>query len=738
MKRSRPHFEANGDASSGSSPQGPLPHSISENDSRQSPIHVPKISRRIRACTECKRHKVRCDMSAGETICQRCRRMGLECVVNKSLQTLLDDEAEWKSTIELAMADLLRKAQLPELSYYQTVGKSTERPHKRRGRRASTASVEDSPPDPALKGATDSNDANAHLGAEKLNVSTTVFQQQPQYAIDREENGATSLVTAPMGSLYEVTQLSDIRTTSPERQYTNDRALITDFVSRGAVELHEAEELFDHFDRVLNRYLWDGILLVHKDLTALRNSSSMLSAAILAVTALHLPNKERTFDTCYTEFAKLASESMLDRHHTLDDLRALCIGAFWLADVSWKLSGYAVRIATERNLHQAYRKATLGSPEHKEQARLWYLLYTLEHHFSIAYGRPPIIHEDYSITNHNTFVLSPSAPQSDLRLHSQVDLFIILTRIYHAFGPDVDLEVPESEFSKIDKYDAELGEWRSAWLPRLAGSRYVGAYPYKAVYLHYNFSRLQLNSVALRTYHSSNSTRPMSAERKKRANLAIESAIGTLMVVLDEPDIQRALVGVPLYLHSMITFAAVFLLKIAAKGCSSVVPGSQNQQNSIASASLHIDVSYVRALVGRIVELMVSCSKRASERHLSYHISRGLKKMLTGLEEWEKRNCGAQQLIGPASYDHSSMFKPVVLTGAQPLGERDTILSHPPPLLGVAPLSAERDNGFETEMKDQPGLSEGSMDPMMADLWGFDEEYFPTGVFDFLQSQMPA
>jgi hypothetical protein len=227
----------------------------------------------------------------------------------------------------------------------------------------------------------------------------------------------------------------------------------------------------------------------------------------------------------------------------------------------------------------------------------------------------------------------------------------------------------------------------------------------------------------------------MSAERKKRANLAIESAIRTLMVVLDEPDIQRALVGVPLYLHSMITFAAVFLLKIAAKGCSSSFSGSQNQQNSIASAGLHIDVSYVRALVGRIVELMVSCSKRASERHLSYHISRGLKKMLTGLEEWEKRNCGSQQPIGQGSYDQSSLFKPVIIPA---LGERDTILSHPPPLLGVAPLSAERGNGFETEMKDQNGLSEGSMDPMMADLWGFDEEYFPTGVFDFLQSQMPA
>lgn len=260
--------------------------------------------------------------------------------------------------------------------------------------------------------------------------------------------------------------------------------------------------------------------------------------------------------------------------------------------------------------------------------------------------------------------------------------------------------------------------------------------------MHYNFSRLQLNSVALRTYHSSTSSKPMSPERRKRANLAIESAIATLQVVLDERDIQRALVGVPLYLHSMITFAAVFLLKIAVKSCSSG-PNQcgQGQSTSISTAGLVIDIPYVRVLVGRIVEVMVSCSQRASERHMSHHIARGLRKMLTGLEEWEKRN-GCQQSGGPTPQsDTSSLFKPVIIPGAQILGERDTILNHPPPLLGVAPLSAERSNGFDPGLglaKHEPGLSEGSMDPMMADLWGFDEEYFPTGVFDFLQSQMPA
>lgn len=197
-----------------------------------------------------------------------------------------------------------------------------------------------------------------------------------QHPFDKEgDNEASSLVNAPMGSLYEVTQLGDLQKSAPRCQDAPDRSLVTDFISRGVVDLQEAEELFSFFDKVLNHYLWDGVVLVHENLTSVRKSSSMLSAAIITVTALHVPTKEHVFDLSYAEFAKLASESMLDHHHTLDDLRALCIGAFWLANVSWKLSGYAVRIATELNLHQCYRKAVQGSPDHKEQAKIWYLLY---------------------------------------------------------------------------------------------------------------------------------------------------------------------------------------------------------------------------------------------------------------------------------------------------------------------------------------------------------------------------
>ncbi|KAL1962738.1 hypothetical protein VTN77DRAFT_9192 [Rasamsonia byssochlamydoides] len=749
MKRNRIQFEANGEHSSASpaASGGAPPSRTPDDDSRNIFRHIPKISRKIRACTECKRHKVRCDMKSGESVCQRCQRMGLQCVVNKSLQTLLDDEAEWKTMMELAVTDLLRRAQLPELSYYQAGGPAYQQAQSNeRDRKLSTVSAE----------------APVHLEERKGSSMDTrqpsgyrVHWEQSHYSPEREEPGTTSLVTAPMGSLFEVTNLSHSRENSPGRQYAPDRAITTDFISRGVVDQAEAEELFSYFDRRLNHYLWDGMAMPHKDLLSVRQSSSLLLAAVLAVTALHIPNKERTFDTCYAEFARLASDSMLSRHHTFDDLRALCIGAFWLSDVSWKLSGYAVRIATERNLHQCYRKAVQGSPEHREQARLWYLLYVLEHHFSIAYGRPPIIHEDTCITNHETFLQSPTVEQRDIRLHSQVALFIILTRIYHAFGPDVDLEVLEHELPKIEEFDADIENWRVTWKPRLVGNPYVGDYPFKAVNLHFHFSRLTLNSLALRTYHSATSVRPMSAQRKKYAEIAINSAISTLTVVLDEPDIQKGLVGVPLFLHSMITFAAVFLLKIAVKVHPSCIAAPGNQPNSIASAGLRIDVPYVLGIVERIVDLMVSISEQASERHVSHHIARGLRKMLDGFREWEKRNPQPQQQRQRQQpqhpswlHDTPSVYNPVAMPGSQTFGERDTILSHPPPLLGVAPLSAERGNNNHnnefapttTTAQEKPrmGLSEGSLDPMMADLWGFDEEYFPTGVFDFLQSQMPA
>ena len=272
------------------------------------------------------------------------------------------------------------------------------------------------------------------------------------------------LVPAPMRSLYEVTKLRNLRSHPVSKP--RSMLLEEDFISRGFVSVQEAEELFDYFARIMNQLLWGGIILVHNDLTSVRRGSSLLSAAVLTVAALHIPNKTETLNKCYDEFVSLVSSTSLTRYHTLDDIRALCIGAFWLSDLSWKLSGHAVRIATEMNLHQSFKKMTRGHGDQYERAQLWYLLYVCDHQFSIAYGRPPVIHEDHAIKNYETYLQSTSTVPGDTRLIAQVALFVILTEAYRMFGSDTEQALTEDDFVQLRIYNVAVEQWRLLWQPR--------------------------------------------------------------------------------------------------------------------------------------------------------------------------------------------------------------------------------------------------------------------------------
>ena len=149
--------------------------------------------------------------------------------------------------------------------------------------------------------------------------------------------------------------------------------------------------MLSSFHTSLNHYLWVGLEETHGSLASVRKSSQLLAATILTVTALHIPTRADTFDKCYDEFLSLVASSMFSRYHSVDDVRGLCIAAFWLSDgswhylhtlftstdqqlVSWKLSGHAIRIATELNIHQSFFKALEGDREHYQRARLWYML----------------------------------------------------------------------------------------------------------------------------------------------------------------------------------------------------------------------------------------------------------------------------------------------------------------------------------------------------------------------------
>ena len=108
-----------------------------------------------------------------------------------------------------------------------------------------------------------------------------------------------------------------------------------------------------------------------------------------------------------------------------------------------------------------------GSEREVERARLWYLLYVCDHHFSIAYGRPPVTHENEAITHHESFLRLPGITQADYRLQSQVGVFLILSRIFHTFGTDSARTLTEGDFNSVEKYNNDLDLWAEHWEPLL-------------------------------------------------------------------------------------------------------------------------------------------------------------------------------------------------------------------------------------------------------------------------------
>ena len=441
----------------------------------------------------------------------------------------------------------------------------------------------------------------------------------------------------------------------------------------------------------LNHYLWVGLEQTHPSFYSVRKSSELLTATILAVTALHIPTSAETFDKCYREFLGLISSSMFSRYHSIDDVRGLCIAAFWLSDVSWKLSGHAIRIATELNIHQSFAKALEGDREHFQRARLWYMLYVCDHHFSIAYGRPPMIAESIQIREHELFLSSPFSDAIDARILSQVSLMQILTRVYERFaerrlpsintirnGPNGPMTpsdssatmLTEEDFVDVRNFNLEIEQWRMRWYSRQRANSFIGKFPPQGIILYSYFAKLQLNILAVRGV-SLNSGR-LSTERKELTNMAISAAASILTFVLEEEDMRRALVGTPLYVHMMIAFASVFLMKVATKW------------NRIMG--FNIEHSY--ANVSRLLEKMIELLKNSvtSDRHVLHHIAAGLEKMLgTMTSEAKDEEQGQQEVADPMRHNMGYGSSPMIssgfgaaVQGAQLIAPGWDPTSHPP------------------------------------------------------------
>ncbi|KAL1854048.1 hypothetical protein Daus18300_011546 [Diaporthe australafricana] len=423
----------------------------------------PSIARQSKACANCRRVKVKCVASEGgraSSRCARCLRLDIVCLRQKKSWTTtgdtVDDEVsqlskiadryECGSTLQTQMTivklsraieDILDKLGMPDIEMYSQ---------------------------PAV--------VEAHQPPQE----TRQHSEEP--AADKETR-ERNVSPDPMKSLIEATRLNGLRSqlrSSKLRKKGGMRRMDCDLVSEKIISFEEAEEMLALFRRMQSRHLFSASISSHATLESIRSSSTVLFTSLMLVSSLHVPGKEMVHELCHSRFMGLVSSVMFDRFLTLDDIRGLCIAALWQPDLSWKLSGLSIRMAAELNLHHAFYEAfnddqnshsmtAEARKECLEKARLWYLLYVLDHQSSIAHGRPPMKSALRPIKDYELLLASADCTSSDAALLAQVTGLTILSRAFDHFGlePKRIMEGSDDNVLNHLRFTEEVRAWKDRW-----------------------------------------------------------------------------------------------------------------------------------------------------------------------------------------------------------------------------------------------------------------------------------
>jgi hypothetical protein len=248
-----------------------------------------------------------------------------------------------------------------------------------------------------------------------------------------------------------------------------------------------------------------------------------------------------------------------------------------------------------------------------------------DHHFSIAYGRPPITRECESIKASSRFLETEHVTEDDARLVSQVGIWSIATKILDTFGFNMEIPISTGLIPALRRFMIALDTWRADWNERFATNSKVGDYPRKGVGLHFHFAKLYLCSHAFRGARMVTEVPPIDAptphelpsELEEVATSAVLSAKSILRTIINDQELQSHLNGLPLYFDTMIAFAVVFLLKVATRYCSTI----------------RVDSAEILALISQLEIVLQISTATMHRQHLLVVISQGVGTLLKKSQE---------------------------------------------------------------------------------------------------------
>ncbi|KAL4967111.1 uncharacterized protein BDV14DRAFT_207611 [Aspergillus stella-maris] len=506
---------------------------------------LPGITRKITACAACRKNKIRCDMPDDGPPCIRCRRRGLSCVLNRSLQSLIEDT----KNVQVLQTDISRLHNTLE-AVCQHLGLESPKAL------ASAGNVRDV----SFPSAEDQGQA-----------------QQDDEGCEVSPPESPSAVQAPIDTFLDITKIrSPYSIESPPSARTSRSGTRSDLISKGIIGATVAERLVHHYFSRLDHYLY-GIGGEYQGLEQLRANAPILLAAICTVSALHDPQDRAVYETCNREFRSLVAKSTFEKRD-VDYIRALCISSFWLADASRIFCSDAIRRAADMRLHRSFDalfedRTALGHPPHPsvpspsslnlaaatDRVRLWYLLFVCDQHLSILHNRDSLLRSEKGIAvGWESYLHRAETTESDVRILSQVSLLLIMGQVRDVLGSDNQTPLPPALASQILNYSRQLDKWYTKFSGLFVTNAFIGEFPKRGLQLHYQFGKLYLGHQVFKGLHG----RPIPPHFLTAATMAHDTAAAIFEMILGEPELQEGLVGMPHYFHVMIAFAGHLLLEI--------------------------------------------------------------------------------------------------------------------------------------------------------------------------------
>ncbi|KAF9252319.1 hypothetical protein DTO013E5_1246 [Penicillium roqueforti] len=339
-----------------------------------------------------------------------------------------------------------------------------------------------------------------------------------------------------------------------------------DPVSCGYISQEIAEELFVFFKQNLDPCI-HNTLGENDSFSTIRTRSPLFITAICTVSAFCTGSDK--YSPLLKHFTTQVSAKLFSCNHTFDDVRALCIGALWLNEVSTALNSLAVRISTELDLHRCITKMPHTKRACYDRTRLYWLVYLCDHHCSLIHGRPPLTRDFFSLRRPRDFLQSYFTNASDLSLISQVELWSISSRVFDMFGADIEYSAASQRSNKLTQLSAAYDIWLEEWLAMLSFTNAPSTFSRRVFDLYFHSAKLYLFSHIFRGSSQdtklSNSGSESDTDADKFAHGAARCALAIIRCIVDDNKSSSWLGKLPTYIGTMVAFACVCLVKISVE-----------------------------------------------------------------------------------------------------------------------------------------------------------------------------